>query len=116
MAAAEVVAFLRANTDQFTAKLDEAEAKIDKMSSSGASNFSKLATVGKFALLGIGAAAVGVGVASIDMADKYQGATNKIAANGDISIAKANQIGKAFLGTAGTTIYSAHPLLQPSVP
>ena len=107
MPAAEVIAILRANVSDFTAKMDEAEAKFASVSKAGGSGFEKLASVGKVALFGIGAAAIGVGVASIDLADKYQSATNTIAANGDISIAKANEIGKAFLGTAGTTIYSA---------
>ena len=110
MAVAEVVAFLKANTDDFTAKIDEAEKKIDKLSKSGASNFSKLATIGKFALFGVASAAGVVGIASIDMADKYQEATNSIAANGAISIDQANKIGKAFLATAGTTVYSAQDI------
>ena len=78
MAAAEVIAFLRANTDEFTAKLDEAEAKMEAVSKAGGSNFDKLSSIGKYALLGIAGAAAGVAVASIDMADKYQAATNSI--------------------------------------
>jgi hypothetical protein len=61
MGVAEVVAVLRANTSQFTAKLGEtrARAEMNKLGKSGASNFEKMSDVGKAGLLGIDAAAVG---------------------------------------------------------
>jgi TP901 family phage tail tape measure protein len=104
---ADIIAVLKANTSDFTAKMAEAKGEVEDLSKSGSSNMSKLSTIGRAAFLGLGAAAIGVGVASIDLADKYQKATNTIAANGNISVASADKIGKAFLGTAGTTIYSA---------
>ena len=74
MSMAEVVAVLRANTSEFTAKMDEAEAKVARLSKSGAGNMEKLASVGKAALLGLGTVAVGVGVVAVDMADKQENA------------------------------------------
>ena len=74
MGVAEVVAVLRADTSQFIAKMGEADATVTKLSKNGASNFEKLASVGKMALLGLAAGAVVVGTAAVDMADKYENA------------------------------------------
>lgn len=63
--------------------------------------------MGGAALAGVGIAAVGVGVASIVMAEQFQTATSGIAANAGISQAAANKIGQAFLTTAGQTEFSA---------
>ena len=74
MGAAEVVAVLRANTSEFTAKIGEAEAQVTKLTKSGASNFEKLGAVGKVAAFGVAAAAVGIGVAAVDLGLKAQNA------------------------------------------
>jgi phage-related protein len=80
MAAAEIVAFLRANTDDFTAKLGAAKAEVDGLSKQGSSNLSKLGAIGKAAFLGIGAAAVAVGVAAVDFGDKQEKAQAQLQA------------------------------------
>ena len=74
MGAAEVVAVLRANTSEFTAKIGEAEAQVTKLTKSGASNFEKMGAVGKVAAFGVAAAAVGIGVAAVDLGLKAQNA------------------------------------------
>ena len=72
MGFAEVVATLRLEAEQFYAGIGKAEASVTSLSRSGASNFEKLASAGKTALLGIGAVAVGVGVAAVDFGDKLE--------------------------------------------
>lgn len=104
------MAFLRANTSDFTAKMGAAKAEVDDLSKGGASNFEKLATVGKAALLGVAAGAAVVIGASVDLAEKFQGTVTSIAASGDISVGTAQKIGDAFLGTAGATIYSGQQI------
>lgn len=58
------------------------------------------------------AAAVTIGAASIDMANKYDDATTHMAATAGISIEAANKVGDAFLTTAGTTTFSAQAMME----
>ena len=74
MGVAEVVAVLRANTSEFTAKMGEAEAQVTKLTKSGASNFEKLASVGKVATMALGAGALAVGVIAVDLGNKAEDA------------------------------------------
>jgi TP901 family phage tail tape measure protein len=53
-----------------------------------------------------GAAIVGVGAYSLDMADKFDKATNSIAASAGISQSAAKAIGDSFLNAGNTTIYT----------
>ena len=71
MGAVEVIAYLRANTSEFTAKIGEAKLEMDKLEKSGSGGMEKMQKVGGAALLGVGAVAVGVGLAAVDMAEKY---------------------------------------------
>jgi len=71
MGAVEVIAMLRAQTGEFMAKMGEARAEVAKLEKSGGSSMEQFSKVGNMALLGIGAAAVGVGVAAVDMAEQY---------------------------------------------
>jgi len=71
MGAVEVIAVLRANTSEFTAKIGEAKLEMDKLEKSGSSGMEKMQKVGGAALLGVGAVAAGVGIAAVDMAEKY---------------------------------------------
>lgn len=63
---------LRANISEFSAKMGEAKHEIHTLEREGRGSFDKLASVGKAALLGIGAAGVGVGTMAIEMADQYE--------------------------------------------
>ena len=67
----------------------------------------QLSMLGGAALLGVGAAAVGIGALSVHFADAYQQATTSIANTEGISVKAANNIGSAFLGTAGQSKFSA---------
>ena len=74
MGVAEVVAVLRADTSEFTARMGEAEAQVTKLTNTGASNFEKMAAVGKVAMLATGAAVVGVGIIAVDLGNKAEDA------------------------------------------
>jgi hypothetical protein len=72
VAAAEVVAFLRANTSEFTAALGKAKAEVDGLSREGSSNFSKLSSVGKAATAAVAGGLIALGVAAVDFGDKQE--------------------------------------------
>lgn len=63
---------LRANVSEFTAAMGEARTEMSLVEAKGMSSFDKLAGFGKAALFGLGAAAVGVGVLGVEMADKFE--------------------------------------------
>jgi len=63
---------LKANATEFMATMDEATSKVETMQKKGASNIDQLATVGKAAFFGLGAAAVGLGGVSLEMADSFE--------------------------------------------
>ncbi len=67
-----VVATLLGNITDFQAKMGEAKVEMDAVGKKGGSVFNQLATVGKGALLGLGAAAVAVGGLSLKMADDFE--------------------------------------------
>jgi hypothetical protein len=70
----DIIAVLKANTSQFTASMAAAQAKMEETGSKGSSTMSKLGTISRAAILGIGAAAVGIGVFAVDMGNKYEDA------------------------------------------
>lgn len=107
---ADIMAVLKANTSDFTAKLAEAKASTKELSDEGSSNFSKLSSVGGIAAAALGAGIVAVGAASIDLAEKYQTTTANIANAAGISTAAAQKISGAFLDTAGKTIFSGQQI------
>ena len=63
---------LKANVSEFTAAMGEARTEMSSVEAQGTSSFDKLAGFGKAALFGLGAAAVGVGVMGVEMADKFE--------------------------------------------
>ena len=63
---------LKANVSEFTAAMGEARGEMTSVEAQGMSSFDKLASFGKAALFGLGAAAVGVGVMGVEMADKFE--------------------------------------------
>ena len=69
---------LKANVSEFTAAMGEARGEIASVEAQGMSSFDKLAGFGKAALFGLGAAAVGVGALSVEMADKFEGSHAKL--------------------------------------
>ena len=69
---------LKANVSEFTAAMGEARTEMSSVEAKGISSFDKLAGFGKAALLGLGAAAVGVGVLGVEMADKFEASHAKL--------------------------------------
>lgn len=63
---------LRANISEFSTKMGEARGEIEMLQKQGASNFDKLAAVGKTSLLAVGTAAIAVGGMSVHMADQFE--------------------------------------------
>jgi hypothetical protein len=63
---------LKANISEFTTAMGEARTQVAGLEKQGVSSFDKLATFGKAALFGLGAAAVGVGTLSLHMADEFE--------------------------------------------
>lgn len=101
MGLTDVVAVLRADSSQFTAKLGEARAELDKLGTSGASSFEKLASVGKAATAAI---AIGVGVAavaSIKMAADFQTSMTQLVTGAGESEKNIKMVGNGILALAG---------------
>ena len=69
---------LKANVSEFTAAMGEARTEMTSVEAQGMSSFDKLAGFGKAALFGLGAAAVGVGVMGVEMADKFEASHAKL--------------------------------------
>ena len=69
---------LKANVSEFTAAMGEARTEMTSVEAQGTSSFDKLAGFGKAALFGLGAAAVGVGVMGVEMADKFEASHAKL--------------------------------------
>ena len=69
---------LQANVSQFTAAMGEARTEMTSVETQGVSSFDKLASFGKAALFGLGAAAVGVGVLGVEMADTFEASHAKL--------------------------------------
>lgn len=79
--------------------------------SKGSGLSSGLASIGKLAVETTAAGFVVVGGEAVNLANKYESATTTLAAQAGITVAAATTIGKAFTGTAGTTIYSAQEMM-----
>jgi len=69
---------LKANVSEFTAAMGEARTEMTSVEAQGVSSFDKLASFGKAALFGLGAAAVGVGVLGVEMADTFEASHAKL--------------------------------------
>jgi hypothetical protein len=69
---------LKANVSEFTAAMGEARTEMTSVEAQGVSSFDKLASFGKAALFGLGAAAVGVGVLGVQMADTFEASHAKL--------------------------------------
>ena len=69
---------LQANVSEFTAAMGEARTEMTSVETQGVSSFDNLASFGKAALFGLGAAAVGVGVLGVQMADTFEASHAKL--------------------------------------
>ena len=87
------------------AKTNEFADGLERTGNQSSGMLSALTSIPTPALIA-GAAVAAVGVVSIDMANKFQSSTNKIAAAEGITTDAASKIGSGFLTTAGTVTYS----------
>jgi hypothetical protein len=83
------------------AKMAESKAAMDDVADSGGSSFDKLSAQGGVMAAALGGALVAVGGIALDLGMKYQTSTAQLAASAGISIKAADDIGNAFLSTAG---------------
>lgn len=72
---------LRANINEFSSKMGEAQREINRLEKKGASSFQKMAAVGKAAFFSIGAAAVGIGVIGVKQAMELEVANARLEAS-----------------------------------
>lgn len=63
---------LRANIKEFSAKMGEARAELMETEAASKTTFTKMATIGKGALLGVGVIAAGVGYESVKLAMEFE--------------------------------------------
>lgn len=63
---------LKANINEFSAKMGEANAEMQHLQKKGEVSFTKLGAVAKTALLGVAGLAAGVAIAGVEMADKFE--------------------------------------------
>lgn len=89
-----------AKADESAAATEESGAKTEEANASGLASYGKLAT----AAFAAGAIVVG---AAVDMGEKYQESTARMAASSGMSIQSATALGNAFLQTAGQSTFSA---------
>lgn len=73
-----LIAEVRADISQYSAQMATARGETAKLASEGSSNMSKFASVGKTALLGLGAVAVAAGVLGVKAAMEQEEATARL--------------------------------------
>jgi len=100
----------------FGNNVDNMGKKMGEASVSGEGMASALAGPVAMGVGGLALVAGGVAVAAMDMADKFDTATSKIAANAGITQAQAKKISDAFLTTAGDSTFSATQMAQAYAP
>lgn len=100
----------------FSGALSRVGSKIDETSTKGQHLFQTVSTLGG-ATLAVGAAGfAAIAAESVHLATGLQAADAQIASHENISVAAANNIGKAFLSTAGTVPFSANELAASFAP
>ena len=95
---------------QSSAAMDESAASTDAAGSSfslAGLKATAMANPWITAGLAVGAVAVGVGVYAVNMADKFDKATDSLAADAGISTKSAKKISDSFLDAGNSTIYDA---------
>lgn len=113
---AEVGAASELSGNKIGGTFSKASNDVQKNMASSIPGFSKFGALmsNPYALAAVAVvgAATTIAVVTLDLANKYQDATNKMAANAGITIAAAKQIGDAFLTTGGQTTFSAQQMME----
>lgn len=102
-----MVATLLADVSEYKAKLGEANASMAETEAQSEKSMGGISSAAKTGALVVAGAIVAVGALALDLGAKYEASTAKLAANAQISIGAAQQIGSAFLGQAFQTTFSA---------
>jgi len=90
---------------------DVAVSGFEKKATGGMANVAK--SIGALAVVG---GIIAIGVAAGHSAEQFQSSTSSIAANAGITQVAADNIGKAFLTTAGKTTFSAKEMVDAFAP
>lgn len=109
---ANLLAVLKGETGDFTAKMAEASAQLKGVEAEGSGAFSKLGSVATTALVGIAGAAVTVGAASIGMASKFDAAMEQIHTQAGASQAEVDSMKNSVLSLAGQVATSPDALAE----
>lgn len=107
-----LVAHLMGDISHFKASMGEATAVAKTETSAGSAAFNGLATVGKAAFLGLGAAAIVGGAAAVKMAGDYEQATMRLVTSAGEQQANIELVRKGMLQMAGDVGYSADELAK----
>jgi TP901 family phage tail tape measure protein len=96
-----IFAELKANIGDFKSKFGEAHHTVEKLSKDGAGHFTKLAAVGKAAMFGIGAAALGMGAVSTKLAGDFQAKLTALSTGAGETQANLGMVSQGLLKMAG---------------
>lgn len=114
---------IRAKNSEAIAKFKETSEEIEKTAAKAEksgdkynASWHKMQSVSKAATMAIAGSAIVVGVESVKMAAEFQEATSKLAGTAGITTQAAQNIGKAFLATAGTSTFSAQTMVEAYTP
>ncbi len=107
---ADILAVLKADTSDFSAKLGAAKAEVKDLGDSGGSSLSKLGAIGKTALVGVGGALVAVGAYSLDAGMKFQTAMTDLVTGAGESQKNIGLVSSGILNMAGQVGFSAQTL------
>ena len=97
-----IIAHLYADAGNFKATLAEADAQTVAFTDAAGGSFSKLAGIGKAALIGLAAAAVGVTAVTVPMAEKFDAAMELIHTQAGYSQAQVDSLSGSVLALAGS--------------
>jgi TP901 family phage tail tape measure protein len=96
-----VFAEMKANIGDFKSKFGEARGDVAKLSKDGQGHFNKLAAVGKAAMFGIGAAALGMGAVSVKLAGDFQTKMTALSTGAGETQANLGMVSKGLLKMSG---------------
>ena len=105
-----IVAVLEANYSKFAAAMGEVKAETAATTSSAGSAFHGMAGIGKTALLGLGAVAIGVGAVALKMGGDFQQSMTALVTGAGESQSNLAMVSKGILDMAGQVGVSAQDL------
>lgn len=107
-----VIARLLLDGKQFSAGLATAKGEMEAMTGKSGAAFQGLASIGKAALIGLSAAAIGVGIISVKLASTFQASMERIATQAQVPQSQIKGLSNAVLNMTGQVGISANTLAQ----